>query len=172
MLSIFGNINLAEPVTEIQFADGHVVRLPTAMLQAETQQLPQPADALETGDTVVLPLIEEQLQVSKRTVTTGRVRLQKSVGAYDVRLDEPLAVSTIQVERVPLGHVVEVAPGIRQEGATVVYPILEERLVLTKELVLVEEVRVTQQRSEHRDTQVVTLRRERMEVQREEVERA
>lgn len=172
MLSILGNINLAESETELQFADGRVVRLPTAMLQRETQELPQPADAIGSAESMVVPLIEEQLQVSKQTVTTGRVRLQKSVGAYDVQLDEPLAVSTIQVERVPLGHVVEVAPKIRQEGDTVVYPILEERLVLTKELVLVEEVRVTQQRSEHRDTQVITLRRERVDVQREEVERA
>ena len=172
MLSILGNINSAESVTEIQFSDGRVVRVPTALLQEETQELPQPADAIESGETMVLPLIEEQLQVSKQTNTTGHVRLQKSVGAYDVQLDESLAVSTVEVERVPLGHIVEIPPGVRQEGDTLIYPILEERLVLTKELVLVEEVRVTQLRSERRDTRVVTLRRERMDVQREEVERA
>ena len=172
MLSILGNINSAESVTEIQFSDGRVVRVPTALLQEETQELPQPADAIESGETMVLPLIEEQLQVSKRTNTTGHVRLQKSVGAYDVQLDESLAVSTVEVERVPLGHIVEIPPGVRQEGDTLIYPILEERLVLTKELVLVEEVRVTQLRSERRDTRVVTLRRERMDVQREEAERA
>jgi uncharacterized protein (TIGR02271 family) len=156
----------------LQFADGRIVRLPTAMLQAQTPDAPEPADAVQPGEITVVPLVEEQLQVSKQTVTTGRVRLQKSIGEYDVQLNEPLTVSMVHVERVPLGHVVEVAPGIRQEGETTIYPVLEERLVLTKELVLVEELHVTRQQSEFRDTRVVTLRRESMEVVRKEVEHA
>ena len=68
-----------------------------------------------------------------------------------------------------LGHLVEAPSAVRVEGDTTVYPILEERLVLTKELVLLEEVRVTTEISERRDLQVVSLRRERLDVVRQDV---
>ncbi|MGI4826969.1 MAG: DUF2382 domain-containing protein [Janthinobacterium lividum] len=62
-------------------------------------QQPQPATdwagtpAPEEGATLS-PLIEEKLEVSKHIVETGKLRLQKSVEAYDVTLDEPLEVNT------------------------------------------------------------------------------
>lgn len=170
MLSILGSIDPAETVTELQFPNGRILRLPTAMLEEEVRDEPF-ADFMtpvpEGVETV--SIIEEQLEVSKRTIPTAQVRLQKSVDTYDVTLNEPLAVRSVRVERVPMGHVVETAPAVRHEGETTVYPILEERLILTKELVLLEEVHVTNEISERRDTQVVALRRERLDVTREDV---
>ena len=170
MLSILGNIDPAETMTELQFPNGRILRLPTAMLQEEVRDEPPTdlvAPALE--GVVAVPIIEEQLEISKRTIPTAQVRLQKSVDTYDVKLDEPLAVRTVRVERVPMGRVVETAPAVRQEGETTLYPILEERLILTKELVLLEEIHVTNELSERRDTQIVTLRRERLDVTRKDV---
>ncbi len=46
------------------------------------------------------------------------------------------------------------------------FPVVEERLVLTKELVLREEVRMTRRDTEKRDTRVVTLQRESVTVRR------
>ena len=170
MLSILGNIDPAETMTELQFPNGRILRLPTAMLQEEVRDKSSTGFLTPVPEGVVtVPIIEEQLEVSKRTIPIAQVRLEKSVDTYDVTLNEPLAVRSVRVERVPKGHVVETAPAVRQEGETTVYPILEERLVLTKELVLLEEVRVTNELSEFRDTQVVTLRRERLDVTGEDV---
>ena len=165
MLSILGTIDSAEEITELHFPNGRILRLPTAMLQEE--RLRDASDitfAAETDGMTMVPLIEEQLEMSKRTVPTARVRLEKTVETHDVQLEEPLAVSTVRVNRVPFGHVVDTAPPMRHEGNTTIYPILEERLVLTKELVLVEEVHITNEVAERQHTQVVTLRRERLDV--------
>ena len=159
-MSFTGHLDLSAQETELYFADGTVVSVPTAwMQQAQARSKPVPA----TSDNVlVIPLVEEQLQVDKRVVETGRVLLNKTVETYDVTFDENLAANTWQIERVPKNDVVHQAPATRHEGETTVYPIVEERLVLTKELVLVEEVRVTRQLSERRHSETVTLRREKM----------
>ena len=169
MLSVVGNIDPAELTTELKFADGRILQLPTALLQAANPREPMlQRDALEVDGMTIVPIVEEQVEVSKRVVPTAQVRLQKSTETFDVKLDEPLAISSVRVERVVLGHIVETPPTVRVEGDTTVYPILEERLVLTKELVLVEEVRVTTEFSERRHTQAVSLRRERLDVSRED----
>ncbi len=89
---------------------------------------------------------------------------------YQETLDEQLLVRTFDIERVRLQQVVDVAPPVRQEGDTTIYPIVEERLVLTKELVLREELRVTRRNTEQRDTRVVSLKRESVTVARTAVD--
>lgn len=98
-----------------------------------------------------------------------RILLEKTAEAYDLTLDEPLAVSSWKVDKVVLGHVVQTAPPVREEDLTTIYPVLKERMVLTKELVLVEEIRVTREFSERRDPQMFTLRREHLDIQRKDL---
>ncbi len=168
MLSVVGNIDPAELMTELRFENGHIFQLPTALFKEASSSGPKvPQD--EAEGTAIVPIIGEELEISKRVVPTAQVRLQKNTETFDVKLDEPLTASSVRVERVALGHVVEVAPAVRLEGSTTVYPLLEERLILTKQLVLIEEVHVTPEFSERRDTQLVTLRRERLDVSREDV---
>ena len=153
--------------------DGQVVRVQTTLLRPAAAPDTSLVEAAPANETVLgpgsetIPLVEERLLVAKRTVTTGKVRLMKSVQTYQEALDEPLAVRTFDVDRVVLNQVVDEPPAVRQEGDTTVYPVVEERMVLTKQLVLREEVRVTRRESEKRDTQVVTLRREHLSVERE-----
>ena len=92
--------------------------------------------------------------------------LRKSVQEFQQSLDETLAVRTFDVQRVVINRPVEAPPAIRSEGPTTVYPVVEERLILTKELILKEEIHVTQRDTERHDTQVVTLQREHIEVER------
>jgi uncharacterized protein (TIGR02271 family) len=114
----------------------------------------------------VVPVVEEQLRVGRRVVETGKVTLRKTVQEFETQLNEVLATRGFDVERVVVNRPVDVAPGIRQEGPTTIYPIVEEQLILTKQLVLKEEVHVTQRDSERRDTRPVALRRELIEVER------
>ena len=176
VLAVVGELDLARPYTELRMSNGQFVRLPTEILLrdegAQTRFSNQPADlVLEKGDaSLVVPIVEEQLTVGKRTVATGTVRLEKTVQEYQQALDEPLAVRTFDIERVVLNRAIDIIPEIRQEGDTTIYPLIEERLILTKELILKEELRITKRDSERRDTQVVTLRREHMTVERRPAE--
>ncbi len=158
-----GVIDAAQPYTNLEFADGEVVCLPTHLLAPNTRSSNTTADE---ADATIIPLIEESLVVGKRTVETGKVLLRKTVQEFQQALDETLAVRTFDVERIVINRAVDAAPGIRSEGSTTIYPVVEERLILTKELILKEEIRVTQRDTERRDTQVVTLQREHIEVER------
>ena len=161
----------ARPSTELRFPDGRLLRVPTALLldQLSAENALTVTDAhlaLTENESVSIPVIEEQLQVGKRTVVTGTVRLDKHVGIYEEALDIPLAVRSFDIERIMLNLPVEAAPPVRQEGDTTVYPLVEEQLILTKQLILREELRVTRRDTERRDTQTVSLRRESIEVTR------
>jgi uncharacterized protein (TIGR02271 family) len=115
----------------------------------------------------VIPVIEESLHTSKRLVTTGVVRIDKSVREREVILTEPLNAETVDVERVPMNVILSTAPSIRTEGDVTVIPVIEEVLVTTKQLRLVEEVRITRRRATRVYEQTATLRSEEVTVERQ-----
>ena len=85
-------------------------------------------DGEPSGLPLVLPVIEEQLDVQTRPVETGRVRLRKIVEEREELVDPPLLRDEVLVERVPINRVVEGPVSVRTEGDTVVIPLLEEVL--------------------------------------------
>jgi stress response protein YsnF len=120
----------------------------------------------QSTDTVI-PVTEEHLEVHREMVDTGRtLRLRKRVEEVSADVRESLATDAVHVERVPIGRVVDVAPPVREEGNVIVVPVIEERLVTRKELVLVEEIRLTRSREVTVAEARVPVRRERVEVER------
>jgi stress response protein YsnF len=101
----------------------------------------------ENPGPLVIPVVEEYLQTSKKFVTTGVVRIHKSVREREVLISESLDSEAIDVQRVPMNVLVESAPAIRTEGDVTVIPVLEEVLVTRKQLRLVEEIRITKRPS-------------------------
>ncbi len=89
-----------------------------------------------------IPLVEETVAIEKRAVTTGRVQVRTFVDEEQVRVAEALNREIVDVERVPIGRQVEVAPTVREEGEFLIVPVIEERLVIEKRLFLVEELRL------------------------------
>ena len=77
----------------------------------------------------------------------------------------------VSVERVPINEFVETAPETRRDGETMIIPVVEERLVLSKRLFLVEELRVKKQSVETRQPQKVVLLKEEVDVKRFAVDR-
>ncbi len=147
--------------------DGAQVTLPLSELIQKDQGRWLLSDAVRDARGLVIPVVEETLEVSRERVETGRVRISKSVESREEVVDEPLAREKIRVEHVPINQVVSgETPKIREEGDVTVIPILEERIVTRTELVLVEEVRVHRERSEYRDPQRITLRKEVVAVER------
>ena len=117
----------------------------------------------------VIPLMEEQLEVGKRVVSTGTVRLRKHTEERTETIEVPLTTVQWQVEHIPINRVVLEEPAIRQEGETTVYPVLEERVTMLRELVLLEEVRVTRSVATRSEVSEHVLRREQIAEERDDL---
>ena len=148
-------------------SDGSQITLPLTDLSWKGAGTWLLTDAVRDARGLVIPVVEERLEVSRERVETGRVRITKSVEAREVVVDDPLKRESVRVEHVPINQVVTGAvPQVREEGDVTVIPILEERVVTRTELVLVEEVRIHRDHSEYHDPQRVTLRKEVVAVER------
>lgn len=100
---------------------------------------PPEGDGVETR----IQLVEETATISKREVVTGKVVVRTVVDAEERVLSEALSENTVSVERVAVDRVVEAIPPVRTEGNVTIIPVLQERIVVQKQLVLLEEVRIT-----------------------------
>src|SRR6516162_221605 len=124
----------------------------------------------QTGETV-LPLLAEEVAVSKQVVETGRVQVARITHEREQLIDELLTHETVEIDRTPIGRQVDRVPHIIDEGDTVVIPIVEEVLVVERRLLLKEEVRVRRVHSTERHQESVTLRHQEAVVTRLPVER-
>ena len=114
----------------------------------------------------VVPVVEEHLRVGRREAETGRVRFTKRVLEDEVLVDDAVVREEVEVVRVAVGRQVETPPPAREEGDTLIIPVLEEVLVVEKRLVLVEELHVRKRRVEERRPQSFTLRKEEVVAER------
>lgn len=119
--------------------------------------------AKRSQESFTIPVIEEQLVVSRREAVTDTVLLRKSVHAHEQLVEIPLVSRKFEIERVAMERVVDAAPPVRTDGDTTVYSIVEERLV--KQFVVVEEIRVTVVQTQTLESKVVTLSREEVAVE-------
>ncbi|RYD22010.1 MAG: DUF2382 domain-containing protein, partial [Spirochaetia bacterium] len=105
-----------------------------------------PLTMTEASTVAVVPVIEESLEVGKRTVDQGGYRIVKTVSVREEWVDEPLLSQTSHVERRPIGRLLPTldAPVSRQEGDTLIISIVEEVLVTETRLMLKEEIHIKQ----------------------------
>ena len=119
-------------------------------------------------DEGTIPLFEEQLAVTVHARNTGVVRLEKHNEKRVETVEVPLTAVTWNVEHVAVNRVVESTPEVRQEGDTTIYPVMEERLIVTRQLVLREEVHVTRTATTTSNVSTHVLLHEVLEASREE----
>lgn len=149
--------------------DGKRLWVPASALSAgpdDSYLLPIGQAQLQAA-AVVIPVMAERLDVSRRVTETGTVRLRKVVQEREELVEQPLTRETVSVERVPVNRVVDGPVAPRQEGDTLILPVLEEVLVVERRLVLKEEVRVVRTRVTEPTSQRVTLRTEEIVVERD-----
>jgi uncharacterized protein (TIGR02271 family) len=115
---------------------------------------------------VVIPIVEEELQAGAVPVKTGSVRVDKYVERRIRTIDMPLLHEEVEVTRVPVNRVVKEMPAVRKSGDTIIVPVVEEELIITKRLVLKEEIHLVKRRTKDRLVKEVELDRERAEVKR------
>jgi uncharacterized protein (TIGR02271 family) len=75
-------------------------------------------------------------------------------------VDEPLFHDEVEVEHISVNRAVEGPISIQYEDDTIIVPIMEEVLVVQKQLILKEEIHIRKRRIETHHPQQVTLRRE------------
>jgi uncharacterized protein (TIGR02271 family) len=131
-------------------------------LLGANQQSAYGAPAFGSTEKVVIPLLEEQIQIARQKILTGGVRVHKTVEERTETVDEPTLREEMEVQRVAVNQFVteDTPPQIRYEDEVMIVPLLEEVLVVEKRLVLREEVRITKRRNTLRNPQQVVLRRE------------
>ena len=121
----------------------------------------------QPGETVI-PLAEETVAVSRRTVETSRVRVALTTDTETVVARETLRGRRVEVERVPVGRTLaegEAAPVPHEEGDTLIIPVVEETAVVVKRLVVREEVRLHFVPTERPFEQAVEVRRQQATVE-------
>ena len=118
----------------------------------------------------ILPLLAEEVAVTKQVVETGRVQVARITHEREQLIDELLAQETVEIYRTPIGRQVDTMPAVREEGDTVVIPIVEEVLVIERRLFLKEELRIRRVRTTERHQESVTLRHQEAVVTRLSVE--
>ncbi|MDB6452586.1 DUF2382 domain-containing protein [Falsirhodobacter sp. 20TX0035] len=120
----------------------------------------------EEHHTDFLPVVEERATVTKEKIVTGRVRVSTQTEEVETLLPVELERTEVDVVRVPVDRKVDTAPEVVVDGDLTIIPVVEERLVVVRELYVREELHI--RRVEHRDTVEVpvTTRRQTASVER------
>lgn len=123
-------------------------------------------DDADPRDHVVIPLYGEEVSVAKEQVATGRVKVATVTHEHEEPVRQVLENERVELERVPVGRVVEKIPEVRTEGDTTIIPVVEETVVVERRLVLKEEVRIRRVRETQDYKGHVILRRQEVVVTR------
>jgi stress response protein YsnF len=115
-----------------------------------------PAEAHEA----TLQLHAERPVVEVRQVEGDIVRVAAVTHVREQAVEVPLTREIIDIERIAIGKVVEIAPSIRYEDDVTILPVLEEVevVIIERRLVLKEEIHVRRRRITEMYSEKVSLR--------------
>jgi uncharacterized protein (TIGR02271 family) len=144
----------------------------TALLSrssASLSSIPIQPTELAPGDELVIPVAIEELHIQKRSVVRGVVHVETRVETNEQTVDEPLLREEVTVERTPIDKEIHgEIPKVHEQNGTLVIPVIEEVLVVSKQLRLKEEIRVIRRQRSVREPQKFQVRRQIVEVARGE----
>lgn len=117
-------------------------------------------------DEQVVQLAEEYAQIGKRVVEQGVVRVRTETEVVDEVARASMTSETAEVSRHPVNRYVDAMPEVREDGDTLIMPVVEERVVVEKRLFVTEEIHIRRVRSTEAVEVPVSLRRQRAVVER------
>jgi len=141
----------------------------TGVIKAEGSQAVQPLAVAQKveNEQLVVPLVEEYLEVNKQWVQSGEVLIRKHVETSTQTVPVDVEFEEVQVDRVPVNR--PLAYGEKTEpwwdGDVMVVPVIEEEVVVMKRQVLREEVRIYKRRTSRQETVSDTVRSERITIE-------
>lgn len=114
----------------------------------------------------IVPVVREEVEADTIPVEKGGVRVTKRVEAHDEILEQELRRGRAEIRRIKTDRVVEGPQQPRQEGETLIIPVVSEVLVVTKQWVVTEEIHVTRIQEIERVEQTVPVNEEVAQVER------
>jgi uncharacterized protein (TIGR02271 family) len=142
----------------------------TALLSrssASLSSIPLQPLELAPGEELVIPVAIEELQVQKRRVVRGGVHVETRVETNEQTVDEPLLLEEVTIERTPIDKEIHgETPTVYEQDGTLVIPVIEEVLVVAKQLRLKEEIRVIRRKRSVHEPQKFQVRRQLVKVER------
>jgi|GEM_PF-6455321 len=128
-------------------------------------QKQKPQREIAKTENITVELAAEQLIATTQPFERGVVHLHKGVEEVEQHLVVPLAQEQAIIERIPAAQFDRSRPVDPDE---IIIPITEERLVLHREVVVTEYIRVRKQRTMRNEEVRETVRREVLTVQPED----
>jgi uncharacterized protein (TIGR02271 family) len=160
------------PQVLVSFSGGRQVVVPAALLVSHpngTFSLPlsltELAAQADNDAEQVIPVMVEELNIHKRVVKEGGVRVSKHIHEEVETVDIPLEAEEVEVKRVTVNRPAEGNVEVRYEGDTVIIPLVEEVLTVQKQLMVREEIHITKKSVITQHSEQVTLRREEVVVE-------
>jgi uncharacterized protein (TIGR02271 family) len=147
------------PVDAVEIEAVPVVEIENAVASPEPLHIPVDDPAYRT-----LKLLAEELRVSKRTVESGGLRLERKTTTHLEPVDIELRHTSAVVDRVAINQPVDTVPTIRTEGDVVIVPVVEEKVEVIRRLILKEEVHIRLDESASRYHDEVEVRKQDVEV--------
>jgi uncharacterized protein (TIGR02271 family) len=120
----------------------------------------------ENGDAMRLPLLAEVPRLRRRRRVTALLRVAVTTTAEAQEIAWQRLVREAAVERVPVDREVASPPPTRREGDVLVIPVVEERVTVTRRLVVTEELRIRLRERQEAESVSLTLRRQAARVER------
>jgi uncharacterized protein (TIGR02271 family) len=112
-----------------------------------------------------LNVLQEQVNIDKKIVESGKVVIHKKVHKEDKDVEVPVSHEEVEIKKVTVNKYVTEAPDVRYEGNTTIIPVIKEVAVIEKKLLLVEEIHVIKHVVEKTEEHVVPLRKEEIQVE-------
>jgi hypothetical protein len=140
------------------------------VIQGAVGDLLEPGLGIDAHESRSIGLAAEEAIAHVHEADRGRVRIDKTVEIVPHEAAIDVGTDRVEVERVAVDQQVDAPPKVRQEGDTLVVPVVEEVLVVTKRYRIIEEVRVTRYRDIQTKTFREDLRREVVTVTEEDAE--
>src|SRR4051812_21323430 len=120
---------------------------------------------MKKKNTSSLNVLQEQVNIDKKIVESGKVLIHKKVHEENKDIEVPVSHEEVEIKKIVVNKYGTEVPPVRYEGNTTIIPVMKEVAVNEKKLLLVEEVHVTKHAVQKKEERTVPLRKEEIEVE-------
>jgi stress response protein YsnF len=117
--------------------------------------------------TETVSLHAESPAIGRRATAGTTVKVQTVTQHHRLAVDESLFRENVEVSRVSINREIAVVPAVSEMDDLIIIPVVEEELVITRRLILKEEIHLKRVTTVVRHQEIVTLRAQEAVITRE-----
>ncbi len=144
--------------------ESDVVRSDAGLDVAATGATAASTSRVETGETIAVPVHEEELTAVTRQREIGEVEIQKDVVAEQRTIEVPVTEERVRVERRVVDRPVDASDATAFEEGVIEVPIRGEEVQLQKQVRVAEEVEIGKEAVQRTEQVTGTVRREEVRI--------